>query len=197
VLKKLLIALAFVFAAQFAAPDEAAAQSCGGPGEVPCYVWSWCAYTTPSIFGDVCWGGLVPSTPWAGCDNNRLNNWGLVCVPCGSPFEPTCAFGPVCDTDRRFTPFGLCYPCGQTGEAVCTSGASCDVGNRAVFGFCSYSGFSNEPTTNAATMPTLAQPGTGPVRGIADLHTHQFSNLGFGGSVFWGAPYDARGINSA
>ena len=59
--------------------DEAAAQ-CGGNGEVPCYEWSWCAYTTPSIFGDVCWGGLVRATSFAGCNNNRLNNWGLLCV---------------------------------------------------------------------------------------------------------------------
>ena len=195
-LKKILLSFGFIVALHVLAPSSAAA-SCGGPGEVPCYHWDWCAYTTPSIFGDVCWGGLVPDTVCGGCDCDRLNTWGLVCVPCGSAGAPTCQFGPVCDTDQRYTPFGLCYPCGQSVQAACVSGPACDVGNREIFGFCSYSGFSNEPTTNVATMPTLTQPATGPVRGIADLHTHQFSNLGFGGVVFWGAPYDARGINSA
>ena len=195
-IRRLLICCAFVLAVQAFAPAEAAAQ-CGGAGEVPCLTWSWCAYTTPSIFGDVCWGGLIHSTAYAGCSSNRLNNWGLVCVPCGGSGEPTCNYGTTCNTDQRYTPFGLCYPCGQSGQAQCTTGASCDAGNRAVFGFCSYSGFSNEPTTNVASMPGLLQPSTEPVRGIADLHTHQFSNLGFGGVVFWGAPYDPGGINKA
>src|SRR5438034_3180498 len=118
------------------APRQAAA-SCGGPGEVPCYHWDWCASTTPSIFGPVCWGGLVADTPCGGCDCDRLNSWGLVCVPCGSAGEPTCANGPVCDTNQRFTPFGLCYPCGQSGQAACVSGPACAVGNREIFGFCS------------------------------------------------------------
>ena len=151
-IRRLLICFAFVLAVQAFAPAEAAAQ-CGGAGEVPCSDWSWCAYTTPSIFGDVCWGGLIHATSFAGCSSNRLNNWGLVCVSCGGSGEPTCNYGTTCNTDQRYTPFGLCYPCGQVGQAQCTSGASCDVGNRPVFGFCSYSGFSNEPTTNVATMP--------------------------------------------
>lgn len=37
------------------------------------------------------------------------------------------------------------------------------------------------------------QPPWGPVRGIADTHTHQFSNLAFGGALLWGKPYDERG----
>jgi len=192
VIKKLLVSVALVFAVQFIAPAEAAAQ-CGGPGQAPCLEWNTCAFT---VLG-ACVGGLVPATPWAGCSSNRLNAWGLVCVPCGSPGEPTCAFGPVCDTDQRYNATGLCTACGQTGEAVCLSGPACDAGNRPVFGVCAYSGFSNEPTTNVATMPVLTQAGTGPVKGIADLHTHQFSNLGFGGVQMWGAPYHPDGINAA
>ena len=193
-LRKLLLSLALVFVIQVAAP--VAAEACGGPFEVPCLHWSWCAFTTPSIFGPVCWGGFVPDTPWLGCDDSRLNMWGI-CIPCGTNFEPQCMFSPTCDP--RHNPIGLCVPCGSTGEPVCFSGASCDPGNRSIFGFCSYSGFSEEPTTNLASMPALAQPGSGsdPVRGIADLHTHQFSNLGFGGVQFWGAPYDPGGINEA
>jgi len=197
VIRKLLLCCAFVFAVQAFTATEAAAQSCGGEGQVPCLQWSWCAYTTPSLFGDVCWGGLVYMTSWAGCSSDRFNNWGLFCSACGGAGQPTCNYGSTCNTDQRYTPFGLCYPCGRNGQAACVSGASCDEGNRAIFGFCSYSGFSTEPTTNVVTMPTLTQSATGPVRGIADLHTHQFSNLGFGGVVFWGAPYDARGINYA
>jgi microsomal dipeptidase-like Zn-dependent dipeptidase len=194
---KLLLSLALVCAFNLFAPREAAAQ-CGGDGEVPCYDWSWCAYTTPSIFGDVCWGGLVASGPYNGCDNNRLNNYGLFCASCGGSVEPTCGYGPACNDDQRYTEaVGFCWPCGQTGQPTCLSGPSCDVGNRPVFGFCSYSGFSDEPSPGVATMPTLVQSSTGPVRGIADLHTHPFSNLGFGGVVFWGAPFDLRGINYA
>jgi microsomal dipeptidase-like Zn-dependent dipeptidase len=197
VIRKILICFAFVLAVQAFAPAAAAAQ-CGGAGQVPCYDWSWCSYTTPSLFGDVCWGGFVASGPNAGCNSDRLNNWGLVCVPCGGAGEPTCNYGTTCNTDQRYTPFlGVCYACGESGQAQCLSGASCDVGNRPVFGFCSYSGFSEEPSTNVPWMPTMTQSATEPVRGIADLHTHQFSNLGFGGVVFWGAPFDWRGVNSA
>ena len=27
------------------------------------------------------------------------------------------------------------------------------------------------------------------IRGFADVHNHQFANLGFGGLAFWGSPY--------
>jgi microsomal dipeptidase-like Zn-dependent dipeptidase len=41
------------------------------------------------------------------------------------------------------------------------------------------------------------QPPRGPVYGVADTHAHQFSNLAFGGALFWGSPFDERGINAA
>lgn len=191
-LRKILVSLAFVFLVQAAAVRPAEAQ-CGGAFQVPCLRWDWCAFKVSTIFGPACVGGFVPNTPWLGCNNSRLNNFGL-CVPCGNDFKPQCIFAPTCDA--RHNPLGLCVPCGGSGEPVCFSGAACDEGFRNVFGFCASSGFSTEPTTNAAGM-TFTQPGTGPVLGIADLHTHQFSNLGFGGTAFWGAPYDPRGINSA
>jgi microsomal dipeptidase-like Zn-dependent dipeptidase len=39
----------------------------------------------------------------------------------------------------------------------------------------------------------------GPVRGMADTHTHQFSNMAFGGALLWGKPFDERnrGISAA
>jgi protein-disulfide isomerase len=117
VIRKLLLCCAFVFAVQAFTATEAAAQSCGGEGQVPCLQWSWCAYTTPSIFGDVCWGGLVYMTSWAGCSSDRFNNWGLFCSACGGAGQPTCNYGSTCNTDQRYTPFGLCYPCGRNGQA--------------------------------------------------------------------------------
>jgi microsomal dipeptidase-like Zn-dependent dipeptidase len=43
----------------------------------------------------------------------------------------------------------------------------------------------------------IKQMQRGPVRGIADTHTHQFSNLAYGGALLWGKPFDERGINAA
>jgi hypothetical protein len=36
-----------------------------------------------------------------------------------------------------------------------------------------------------------------PVTGYADLHAHQFGNLGFGGLLVWGEPFDERGMSYA
>ena len=111
-IRKILICCAFVIAVQAFTATKAEA-SCGGPGEVPCYVWNWCASITYGLFGEsYCWGGLVYATPYNGCSNDRVNNWGLVCVSCGGSGQPTCDFGTTCNTDQRYTPFGLCYPCG-------------------------------------------------------------------------------------
>jgi len=165
---------------------------CGGAWQVPCTTWNWCAWR--GVFGE-CWGGLVPQPPWNGCDSSRLNNWGALCVPCGGTGQPICGSSPACNP--RHNALGLCFKCGGSGEPVCWEGSSCDVAYRNVFGFCSYSGFSEEPTTNVTDLPDQRQPDGVPVRGIADLHVHQFANLAFGGVMFWGAPFDWRGINSA
>ncbi len=53
-------------------------------------------------------------------------------------------------------------------------------------------GGSQEPECNCDVV-VERQPPWGPVRGIADTHTHQFSNLAFGGALLWGKPYDERG----
>ncbi|MGE3277778.1 MAG: HYR domain-containing protein [Vicinamibacterales bacterium] len=113
---------------------------------------------------------LTYATPYKGCNNDRLNNLLNVCYACGGPGQPSCEFG-----------------------------SKCNVGYRTIppVGTCSYAGYSAEPTTNVASMPALTQPATGPVRGIIDMHAHMFSNLGFGGVLFWGAPYDDGGINEA
>lgn len=102
-----------------------------------------------------------------------------------------------CNTNRLINILNFCSPCGGVGQFTCKFGPKCDAGSRDIAGICTYSGYASEPTPNVSVMPTLTQPATGPVRGIVDLHAHQFSNLGFGGVVFWGAPYDAGGINEA
>ena len=53
-------------------------------------------------------------------------------------------------------------------------------------------GVSQEPDCNCdATV--ARQPAWGPVRGMADTHAHQFSNMAFGGALLWGKPFDERG----
>ncbi len=102
-----------------------------------------------------------------------------------------------CNTDRLNNRLNICGACGGVGQPTCDFGNTCDVGSENVFGICTYRGHSDEPTTGVSVMPTLVQPATGPVRGIADVHTHMFSNLGFGGILFWGAPYHPGGIDEA
>ena len=42
------------------------------------------------------------------------------------------------------------------------------------------------------------QPEPEPLYGMADTHSHPFSNLAFGGALLWGSPFDEeRGINAA
>ena len=36
-----------------------------------------------------------------------------------------------------------------------------------------------------------------PLRGIADIHTHMFANLAYGGATLWGYPYHEEGISKA
>lgn len=40
-------------------------------------------------------------------------------------------------------------------------------------------------------------PSRNPVVGFADLHNHQFANLAFGGLLFWGEPFNEKGIAHA
>jgi microsomal dipeptidase-like Zn-dependent dipeptidase len=53
-------------------------------------------------------------------------------------------------------------------------------------------GGAQEPNCNCDVV-VEQQPLWGPVRGIADTHTHQFSNLAYGGALLWGKPFDERG----
>ena len=48
---------------------------------------------------------------------------------------------------------------------------------------------------NTFVMVTAAPDA--PIWGIADLHNHQFAKLGFGGQMFWRAPFHLEGIEHA
>jgi microsomal dipeptidase-like Zn-dependent dipeptidase len=54
-------------------------------------------------------------------------------------------------------------------------------------------GVSSAPASAANNLTTSANP----VSGYADLHAHQFANLGFGGLLLWGEPFHENGIEWA
>ncbi len=45
--------------------------------------------------------------------------------------------------------------------------------------------------------PVMTSARGEPIYGAADLHIHQFSNLGFGGRMLWGSSFDDQGIERA
>jgi len=45
--------------------------------------------------------------------------------------------------------------------------------------------------------PVRASDVASPIVGAAELHSHQFANLGFGGRIVWGEPFNERGIEAA
>jgi microsomal dipeptidase-like Zn-dependent dipeptidase len=49
----------------------------------------------------------------------------------------------------------------------------------------------------ASATPNNLTQSANPVSGYADLHAHQFANLGFGGLLLWGEPYHENGIEWA
>lgn len=140
--------------------------------------------------------GVTPDRPWSEAATT-VECGGLGQIACFNPDLTYAGSYEGCDTNRLINILNFCNKCGGVGDLTCKFGPKCDAGSRDIAGICTYSGYSSEPTPNVSVMPTLTQPATGPVRGIVDLHAHQFSNLGFGGVVFWGAPYDAGGINEA
>ncbi len=169
------------------------AEGCGADGDWAC----WEKICLVRIFGKCVVPGWRLKPPNLGC-NPRTNHIFLKCYSCGGAWQPVCVLDqPWCNTDRRYTPAVLCIPCGKNGEPICLSSPVCDPYNRIVYGICSYSGHSEEPWCNCdvGTVPT--QPSGEPVRGFADIHMHQFSNLALGGAAFWGDTHHSGGIDKA
>lgn len=112
--------------------------------------------------------------------------------------QASAAVGDGC-TGRTNTILGVESACGCHEQAVCLAGPECDEGYRMdtvwVLPFCRYSGYSEEPDNTGVTVPS--QENRENLWGWSDVHEHQFANLAYGGVVFWGKPFDERGINSA
>lgn len=53
-----------------------------------------------------------------------------------------------------------------------------------------------EPAASTSGSGNLT-PSSQPIVGFADLHNHQFANLGFGGLLLWGEPFNEQGISHA
>jgi microsomal dipeptidase-like Zn-dependent dipeptidase len=102
---------------------------------------------------------------------------------------------------RLTYPLGIPTPCGCHGQLLCTDGDQCDPGYRVMslpvipFYLCEYSGYSLEPTTNSTVVVPPQSPND--LWGWADIHEHQFANLAYGGAMFPGSVFDARGVNAA
>ena len=185
---------------------------CGQAGQVACASAPLCASDRLNEtlgFCIACGGNLQPlCESGASCDPGFTAIAG-VCVPgeCGGPYQVTCAEpAPLCDGDRfnaipAVPTLGLCIPCGHDGLPVCLNGRPCDrfnaeagVGDVAV---CKRFSPETEPGTGAvATVPPAASPDA-EIFGFADIHTHMLANLGFGGMMVSGAPFDPDGITYA
>lgn len=108
-------------------------------------------------------------------------------------------------TDRYFT--GILDEkvwCGCDQQWACPAIPICDAGFRRQniapalvppIYVCKYSGISKEPDNKSVEVPKQDSRKT--LRGWSDIHEHQFANLAYGGSVFWGSPFHDKGINSA
>ena len=111
-------------------------------------------------------------------------------TPCGGLGQRACCVSevgldPACSGDLVAVP-------GCVGDCTCFGGGQSEhmCTNPDDPAFTSIA----EPTTNA----TLAGPPECALTGYADLHTHLFADLGHGGGVLTGKPYDPEfGINEA
>lgn len=179
---------------------------CGHEGDVACPSDPRCeAGTTPVHVGtglgsEVCrpcggaWELVCDAAP--ACEAWTTPVLG-VCTPCGSAWGLVCDAEPACEP--WLNPTVVCTPCGGELEPVCLSGPECQTGYRTHPDFpfaCLAIPATPEPECNCTAVPDVTAPGE-PIWGYADLHAHQFGNLGFGGLAFWGAPFDPNGISYA
>lgn len=180
--------------------EPSSRSECGGFNQKACRRWQRCVWDF-GIFG--CAGDWVPAQPNNGCDSelgpNRLNNYFDICGGCGANGNPPCVSPPRCDPWH--TDLGVsCAPCGGDGQPICPFTNNCKPFHRTYLGFCEFTGYAEEPTTNSTIgdnggVPT--QPLNEPVWGWADVHEHMFGNEAYGGAVLSGKPFDLGGVNKA
>ena len=120
---------------------------------------------------------------------------------CGGNGEFGCLQLQACKSDLVLDiPAGAkCLPCGEDGRFPCLNDL-CKPGYR--FNFnpfspgCLAMGPNTEPDCACSVPPETTPPGE-PIHGFADLHTHPFANLAFGGLQLWGKVFDPGGIRTA
>ncbi len=168
-------------------PDETFPSGCGGLNQRPCTIFEH-----------------IPS-----CKSNLVESHGL-CVArdsdgfptnCGGNDEPACVSIPACKSGLVIDLLagGRCLPCGEDGRTPCLD-QLCKTGFR--FNFdplspgCIAMGPNVEPDCACSVTPETPPVGS-KITGFADLHTHPFANLAFGGLQFWGKVFDPGGIRSA
>lgn len=148
------------------------------------------------------------------CDDSLAAVNGKCVANCGGDGERACGTLeriPACDPNLSNIGGTCRHPdCGRLGQRACPglerAAQPCDSGLveapgcngdcRGSIGTCFDKNLAiTEPTVNmnpSVAVPPAPAPAD-PLRGFADLHVHMFANLGFGGAVVVGAPYDPSG----
>ena len=148
------------------------------------------------------------------CDEGIAAVNGRCAASCGADGQRACGALeriPACDANFANISGTCRHPdCGRIGQRACPGperlGQSCDTGLaeapgcngdcRGSIGTCFDKNLPiGEPTVNMNTqvaVPPAPAPAD-PLRGYVDLHVPMFANLGFGGAVVVGAPYDPVG----
>jgi microsomal dipeptidase-like Zn-dependent dipeptidase len=198
---------------------------CGDENELPCVIDAWGCHSGLKVGAiGLCTancGGEGQVGCWSGnCDSGLAVRADLLChQECGGSGKPeqvACFWG-TCDDGYTLNPTDLtqCVQCGGKDEYACANlwsgDFSCDSPwlrpeMETVLPLawrCKEKWNIGEPDCDCYDSDdnllgaVTKQPIGEPLRGFADLHTHLFANLAYGGAVFWGAPYHEKGINIA
>jgi microsomal dipeptidase-like Zn-dependent dipeptidase len=213
------LSLNSIFPAEYSLGTCVRPTPCGGPGQRACC--NGAGEFAPN--GLACDTGTVQIPGTCGPDNPAAcicggpNPFGLfasgICVattPCGGKGQRACCVGFLEYSSSGWTcNSGLIQVPGCSGD--CTCGGPTSIGEPDG-NSCTTIEAISEPATNAnpaanETGPTWTLPKaplpTGPecpstgLCGYADLHVHMFGNLGHGGAMIAGEPWDPRGVNAA
>ena len=198
--------------------DAALCVACGGRFQPECTTDPVCDSGLNPIAGRClvmdCGGdGQVQCSEEPRCDAGNepfLENGFAMCFRCGLHGDRQCRQGPACLTEEDgqrheplLNPFGgeglgFCFRCGGEDQQACRALRACDRPLHNILGFCKpVDPWVAEPDCNCSVpVPAAVQVGD-PIWGFADVHAHQFANLGFGGVQFSGAPHDPDGITFA
>ena len=173
---------------------------CGGPGERACCLGESTGACTTGVTEVVGCGGDCLCANLL--DTNAIGTC-VVASPCGGAGQRACCVGEAafgaCEAGVTEIPgcTGDCF-CGGPGNGAVTtvSTSTCGVLTDPGGGFIQIA----EPDLDCTNCAPAAQPQSSycSLRGIADMHTHMFADVGHGGAAFVGKPYDpVGGVNEA